>query len=125
MLCDICLHKSIAFSYHDPNPQCDDPFRACFGCRHSPAQSHYDSYHRPHGYDSYGNSIFARQDAEADDAYETTQPSRRVVRRGRRRRLRVDRASQRRRASYGSQLLFANKEQYASNEDIDAFRHRL
>ena len=125
MLRDICLKKLITSSYNDPDPHCEDPFKACFGCEHSPSQSHYDSYHHPYGYDSYGNSIFARQDRQDDDAYETTQPSRRVVRRGRRRRLRVDRASQRRRASYGSQLLFANKEQYASNEDIDAFRYRF
>ena len=106
------------FSYHNPDPPCDEIFRACFGCEHSPAQSYYNSPRNSYlfGYDSYGNYI----DRQTGETYESTQQSRRVVCRGGGRcNLRVDKAAQRRDLKYGKALNFANQEQYLSNEDLD------
>ena len=104
------------FSCDHPN---DDLFRACFGCQE--AERRYGPYPEEYHY----NYI----DRQTGEMFQATQQSRRVIcgtgPAGRQRcRLRIDRAMQFRRVSYGRAIQFIQSEQYLSNDDVDIIRYK-
>ena len=110
------------FSYYaSSQDNCEDPYRACIGCDHSPTQSYYNPYGTayPLGYDAYGSSL----ERLTGETYERTAPSGRVICGPRRRRcmLRIDRAAQFRNVRYTAANRFMIREQYISREEADDF----
>ena len=98
----------------------EDPFRACFGCESD--SSRIDDLYRGHLYDYY-NYI----DRQTGEMFQATTQSRRVIcgtgpNGAQRCRLRIDRAMQFRRISYGRAVQFIQSEQYLSNDDVDIIR---
>ena len=111
----VTLFFICVFSCDHPN---DDLFRACFGCQE--AERRYGPYPQ----DYYHNYI----DRQTGEMFQATQQSRRVIcgtgPAGRQRcRLRIDRAMQFRRVSYGRAIQFIQSEQYLSDEDLDIIRY--
>ena len=85
----------------------DDPYKSCFGCD----QSNFESFY---------NHI----DRQTGEMFQSTSQSRRVIcgagTSGRRRcRLRIDKAMQFRRITYGRAIQFIQSEQYLSDEDME------
>ena len=95
----------------------EDPFRSCFGCETESRRIDY-LFHG-HLYD-YHNHI----DRQTGEMFQATQQSRRVIcSRGQngaqRCRLRIDKAMQFRRVSYGRAVQFIQSEQYLKRDDVD------
>ena len=99
----------------------DDHFRACFGCENIASKSDLDQ--KQYGYQDYDINI----ERQTGEIFQTTKQSRRVICRrlpegGRTCFLRIDRAMQLRRVSYGRALQFVQSEQYLGNDDVDLIR---
>ena len=67
-------------------------------------------------------------DRQSGEMFQATRQSRRVIcgtgpNGGRRCRLRIDRAMQFRRITYGRAIQFIQSEQYLSNDDVDIIRY--
>ena len=94
----------------------DDPFLACLGCD----ESNFDHYGNPY----LDNHI----DRQTGEMFQATQQSRRVICRneggGQRCRLRIDKAMQFRRVSYGRAIQFIQSEQYLKADDVDIIRRK-
>ena len=96
----------------------EDPFRACFGCSNEIDRSSYEHF-------IYQTNI----DRQTGEMFQATKQSRRVIcgtgPQGKQRcRLRIDRAMQFRRVSYGRAIQFIQSEQYLSNDDVDIVRYK-
>ena len=95
----------------------DDIYRPCFQCEDITSRS---------GVPDYAYTYIDRQSGEA---FQVTQPSRRVIcrgpvaGRGRRCKLRISRAMQFRQTRYGSVLRFVQAERYLSTDDLDIVRY--
>ena len=97
----------------------DDSFRACFGCQEQENRKVHRSYHY------YYNYI----DRQTGEMFQATQQSRRVIcgvgpAGAQRCRLRIDRAMQFRRVSYGRAIQFIQSEQYLGDDDVDIIRYK-
>ena len=96
----------------------DDPFRSCFGCEDENQNRYY--VHQRQSYHGY-------IDRQTGEMFQATTQSRRVLcspgPRGRQRcRLRIDKAMQFRRVTYGRAIQFIQSEQYLGNDDVDIIR---
>ena len=94
----------------------EDPFKACFGCEDTSDRSGQDH-----------NTFTEYIDRQTGEVFQATSQNRRVVcstgpEGGRRCRLRIDRAMQFRRVSYGRALQFIQSEQYLGQDDLDFAR---
>ena len=92
----------------------DDPYRACFGCDEDNLFNHHQRQ-----YDI---------DRQTGEMFQATTQSRRVIcgqdQNGNRNcRLRIDKAMQFRRISYGRAVQFIQSEQYLTNDDVDIIRY--
>ena len=94
----------------------DDPFRACFGCENvgTKRDSNHPQFH---------NFI----DRQSGEVFQVTSQNRRVIcgkdpLGNMRCRLRIDRAMQLRRVSYGRALQFIQSEQYLGDDDVSILR---
>ena len=112
-------HNLFSYRCTDPN---DDPYTACFGCDSDNANKVERNAHR---YD-YVQPSFNYIDRQTGEMFQTTRQSRRVIcARGqqgqtrRRCRLRIDKAMQFRRITYGRAIQFIQSEQYLENSDVD------
>ena len=91
----------------------DDPFRACFGCENDTTRK---------------NPRFHRHiDRQSGEVFQATSQNRRVIcgkdpQGNMRCRLRIDRAMQLRRVSYGRALQFIQSEQYLGDDDVSIIR---
>ena len=96
----------------------DDRFRSCFGCEDSESFRRYTT-HRKH-YDYI--------DRQTGEMFQATRQSRRVIcaagENGDQQqcRLRIDKAMQFRRVTYGRAVQFIQSEQYLDNDDVDIIR---
>ena len=109
------LENSI-FSSNSCELASDDPFRSCFGCDDDMTDIDETSK-------DYDNLI----DRQAGEVFQATSQNRRVIcgrgpLGGMRCRLRIDRAMQLRRVSYGRALQFIQSEQYLGDDDVDVIR---
>ena len=107
--------NQLLFCYSCTGPN-DDPFRSCFGCDNTVLEDNVDYY----------QSLY-NIDRQSGEMFQATSQSRRVIcgtgpMGGQRCRLRIDRAMQFRRVSYGRALQFIQSEQYLGNEDLDIIR---
>ena len=89
---------------------------ACLGCDES-------------NYDHYGNLYLSNQiNRQTGEMFQATQQSRRVMCKNvegqQKCRLRIDKAMQFRRVSYGRAIQFIQSEQYLGNDDVDIIRRR-
>ena len=96
----------------------DDPFRSCFGCERANENLYYANQRQ---------SFHSYIDRQTGEMFQATTQSRRVLcNRGtqgnRRCRLRIDKAMQFRRVSYGRAVQFIQSEQYLNNDDVDIIR---
>ena len=101
------------FSCTAPN---DDPFKSCFGCEDD-ATSRNDNRPKFHTY----------TDRQSGEVFQATSQNRRVIcgkdpLGNMRCRLRIDRAMQLRRVSYGRALQFIQSEQYLGDDDVSIIR---
>ena len=94
----------------------DDPFKACFGCENGMSSRNIKNpgYHR-------------HIDRQSGEVFQATSQNRRVIcgkdpLGNMRCRLRIDRAMQLRRVSYGRALQFIQSEQYLGDEDVNIIR---
>ena len=104
------------FSFNSCELASDDPFRSCFGCDDDMTDIDETSQ-------DYDNFI----DRQAGEVFQATSQNRRVIcglgpLGGMRCRLRIDRAMQLRRVSYGRALQFIQSEQYLGDDDVDVIR---
>ena len=88
----------------------DDPFMSCFGCENKFSENSFE----------YRNHI----DRQTGEMFQTTTQSRRVIcgvgpGGTQRCRLRIDKAMQFRRVTYGRAIQFIQSEQYLEDEDIE------
>ena len=96
----------------------DDRFRSCFGCENS------DERYKRYSYQSYHDYI----DRQTGEMYQSTTQSRRVIcgagatGDGQNCRLRIDKAMQFRRVTYGRAIQFIQSEQYLGDDDVDIIR---
>ena len=102
------------FSCTSPN---DDPFKSCFGCE--------DGTTRRNDNDPEFHTYTDRQSGEV---FQATSQNRRVIcgkdpQGNMRCRLRIDRAMQLRRVSYGRALQFIQSEQYLGDDDVSIIRY--
>ena len=101
------------FSCTLPN---DDPFKACFGCENDMTRRNIK------------NPRFHRHiDRQSGEVFQATSQNRRVIcgkdpLGNMRCRLRIDRAMQLRRVSYGRALQFIQSEQYLGDDDVSIIR---
>ena len=96
----------------------DDLYRSCFGCENESRNTYY-----AHQRQSFQGYI----DRQTGEMYTATTQSRRVVcnqgpQGNRRCRLRISKAMQIRRRSYGRALQFVQSEQYLNDDDVDIIR---
>ena len=108
-----CQYLVFIFSCTSPT---DDPFRACFGCEN--VETKRDSNHP-----LFLNFI----DRQSGEVFQATSQNRRVIcgkdpLGNMRCRLRIDRAMQLRRVSYGRALQFIQSEQYLGDDDVSLIR---
>ena len=109
-------YLNIYFLFSCAGPD-DDPFMACLGCDES-------------NYDHYGNPYLSNHiDRQTGEMFQATRQSRRVIcsenENGRQKcRLRIDKAMQFRRVSYGRAIKFIQSEQYLGDDDVDIIRRR-
>ena len=117
------LMKAHSSNYSIFNFSCtganDDPFRACFGCDN--AELEENSYY--HNHQKRFNI-----DRQTGEMFQATTQSRRVIcgegpDGGQNCRLRIDKAMQFRRVSYGRAIQFIQSEQYLGNDDVDIIRY--
>ena len=99
----------------------DDPYTSCFGCESDVTIKVVKSTHR---YDYVSQQLYDTIDRQTGEMFQTTRQSRRVIcgrgQQGRQRcRLRIDKAMQFRRVTYGRAIQFIQSEQYLQNEDVD------
>ena len=95
----------------------DDPFRACFGCEN-------DTTRRNLNQPKFHSHI----DRQSGEVFQATSQNRRVIcgkdpLGNMRCRLRIDRAMQLRRVSYGRALQFIQSEQYLGDDDVSIIRY--
>ena len=103
----------LIFSCTSPS---DDPFRACFGCDNEETK-------RNSNHPQFHNFI----DRQSGEVFQATSQNRRVIcgkdpLGNMRCRLRIDRAMQLRRVSYGRALQFIQSEQYLGDDDVSLIR---
>ena len=96
----------------------DDLYRSCFGCENE-SQNIYYAHQR--------QSFHTYIDRQTGEMFQATTQSRRVLcnqgaQGNRRCRLRIDKAMQFRRVSYGRAVQFIQSEQYLTNDDVDIIR---
>ena len=96
----------------------DDPYRACFGCDTSTFEE--SAFHQ--------NQKQFSIDRQTGEMFQATQQSRRVIcgqgqNGGQNCRLRIDKAMQFRRVSYGRAIQFIQSEQYLKADDVDIIRY--
>ena len=94
----------------------DDPYRACFGCEN-------DTTRRNLKQPRFHSHI----DRQSGEVFQATSQNRRVIcgkdpQGNMRCRLRIDRAMQLRRVSYGRALQFIQSEQYLGDDDVSIIR---
>ena len=109
------LHQYLTLFFSCTSPS-DDPFRACFGCEN-------DKTKRNSNHPRFLNFI----DRQSGEVFQATSQNRRVIcgkdpLGNMRCRLRIDRAMQLRRVSYGRALQFIQSEQYLGDDDVSLIR---
>ena len=109
------LHRCLILFFSCTSPS-DDPFRACFGCEN-------DKTKRNSNHPRFLNFI----DRQSGEVFQATSQNRRVIcgkdpLGNMRCRLRIDRAMQLRRVSYGRALQFIQSEQYLGDDDVSLIR---
>ena len=116
------LISKIYFRCNLPN---DDPYTACFGCENEIPPTVFNR-RKKHVYDyfEFNDNI----DRQTGEMFQATEQSRRVIcgtgaNGGQRCRLRIDKAMQFRRVTYGRAIQFIQSEQYLSDEDVDIIRY--
>ena len=95
----------------------DDPYRACFGCENDTTRSNQNQ-----------PRFHSHIDRQSGEVFQATSQNRRVIcgkdpLGNMRCRLRIDRAMQLRRVSYGRALQFIQSEQYLGDDDVDIIRY--
>ena len=101
------------FSCTMPN---DDPFGACFGCEKDATRKQFNH-----------PNFYTYIDRQSGEVFQATSLNRRVIcgkdpLGNMRCRLRIDRAMQLRRVSYGRALQFIQSEQYLGDDDVSIIR---
>ena len=94
----------------------DDPFRACFGCENDTTRKNINH-----------PRFYRHIDRQSGEVFQATSQNRGVIcgkdpQGNMRCRLRIDRAMQLRRVSYGRALQFIQSEQYLGDDDISLIR---
>ena len=95
----------------------DDPFRACFGCENDTIRKNFNH-----------PRFFRHINRQSGEVFQATSQNRRVIcgkdpLGNMRCRLRIDRAMQLRRVSYGRALQFIQSEQYLGDDDVSIIRY--
>merc|ERR1712020_162850 len=106
----------VSYPFFSCTSPSDDPFRACFGCEN-------DKTKRNSNHPRFLNFI----DRQSGEVFQATSQNRRVIcgkdpLGNMRCRLRIDRAMQLRRVSYGRALQFIQSEQYLGDDDVSLIR---